>query len=275
MGMPCMNYDYLAKALKARREQWLGGQKPNTGHASPWFYGSDTGHWDRRPTSMACPRSGYGDTFTYLPGEKRAFFRHGEEVWFYDTAANAWSQVHPTGPALPFGIDATSCYDAKRERIYMGGGSYPVTPAGTNALRIYDLKTNAWVDPKPTGAPCHGSNSYPTNTSMMAYDAASDTVIVFRYGGEKAERGIFVYDPEKNAWTEADAKFPGGEKPERGIFVYDPEKNAWTEADAKFPEKWGQCTSAFFDPGLGVYFFFVAGDSDDNGTMWIYRHRHS
>lgn len=245
MGMPCMNYDYLAKALKQRREGWLGGKKANTGHSSPWFYDGRTGHWARQVTATPTPPSSYGDTFTYLPGQKRAFFRHVEDVWFYDTAANAWTQVHPTGPKLPFGIDATSCYDPKRERIYIGGGSYPVTPEGTNALRIYDLKTNAWIDPKPEGAPCHGSNSYPTNESMMAYDAPSDSVIVFRYGGKQEEHGIFVYDPEKNAWS---------------------------EAAARLPEKWRHSTNGFFEPALGVYYFHVAGDSSEDGVMWVYRH---
>ncbi len=246
MAMPSPNYDYLAKALKRRREQWLAGQNVNRTKASPWFYESDRGKWNRLVTGMTNLRSSYGDSFHYLPGQKRAFFRHGEEVWFYDTAANTWTQVHPNGPALPFGIDATSCYDPKRERIYIGGGSYPVTPAGANALWIYDLHTNAWIDPKPTGAPCHGSNAYNTNVSAMAYDGPSDTVIVFRYGGEKAERGIFLYSPSANTWT---------------------------EAAARFPEKWGQCINAFYDPVLKVYFFHVAGDSDDNGTIWVYRHK--
>ena len=124
---------------------------------------------------MKSPNSGFGDALVYLPGHKRAFFRHGEEVWFYDTADNAWTQAKPTGPPLPFGIDATSCHDTKRDRIYIGGGSYPVAPAGTNAFRIYDLKTNAWLDPQPKGAPCKGSNSYATNIAAMEYDSANDS----------------------------------------------------------------------------------------------------
>jgi hypothetical protein len=88
-------------------------------------------------TATRSPRSGFGASFHYLPGQKRAWFRHGEEVWFYDTEGNAWTQAKPAGSQLPFGIDATSCNDSKRDRIYIGGGSYPVAPAGTNAFRIY------------------------------------------------------------------------------------------------------------------------------------------
>ena len=247
MFMPCSNTDYLQKDLKARRAVWLESQTVNNSAASPWFWESETGKWNRLVTATKSPNSGFGDSFHSLPGEKRAWFRHGEEVWFYETAANAWTQAKPTGPPLPFGIDATSCHDAKRKRIYIGGGSYPVTPAGTNAFRIYDLKTDAWIDPQPTGAPCGGSNSYSTHSAAMIFDPASDRVLVFRYAGKPEERGIFIYDPITNSWSAAS----GG-----------------------FPEKWGTLNAnAFYDPMLNAYFFHLAGDSDDNGTVWVYRHK--
>jgi hypothetical protein len=246
MAMPCPNHDYLIKSLKQRRAAWWQERKENNSAASPWFFESDNGKWNRRATGTASPRSGYGDSFHYLPGLHRAFFRHTDEIWFYDTNENSWSQAQPTGPPLPFGIDATSCYDTKRKRIYIGGGSYPVSPPGTNAFRIYDLETNAWIDPQPKGAPCKGSNSYATNIASMEYDSANDVVIVFRYGGATAERGIFAYSPVTNEWS---------------------------EAANSFPEKWGQCTNGFYNPVLKAHFFHVASDSDDNGTIWVYRHK--
>jgi hypothetical protein len=33
----------------------------------------------------------------------------------------------------------------------------------------------------------------------------------------------------------------------------------------------GQCANAFYDPELNAHFFHVAGDSDDNGTIWVFR----
>ena len=247
MFMPCSNTDYLQKDVKARRALWLEGQTVNKSEASPWFWESKTGKWNRLKTTSPSPRSGFGDSFHYLPGQKRAWFRHGEGIWSYDTAANTWTQLKPTGPKLPFGIDATSCHDPKRARIYIGGGAYPVTPAGTNAFRIYDLKTDTWLDPQPQGAPCHGSNSYATNSSAMIYDPANDRVLLFRYAGKKEERGIFIYDPEANAWSEASARIPA----------------EWGDKNA----------NAFHDPVLGVYFFNVGGDSSDNATVWVYRHK--
>jgi len=247
MIMPCPNHDYLVKSLKQRREQWRKGQTINDSMASPWFFESDTGKWNRRATAMKHPASGFGDALIYLPGRKRSYFRHLEDVWFYDTAANTWTEVKPTGPALPFGIDATSCFDSKRDRICLGGGSYPVAPAGTNAFRFFDLKTNEWIDPQPKGAPCKGSNSYATNNAAMEYDSASDVVIVFRFGDDEDSR--------------------------RCIFLYDPAANSWSESAQGLPAEWGQCTNAFYDPVLNLHFFHVAGDSDDNGVIWAWRHR--
>jgi hypothetical protein len=245
MIMPCPNHDYLDPRLRQKRDQWRKGKPLNESMASPWFFETGTGKWNRLVTAMERPASGFGDSLLYLSGERRAFFRHGQELWFYATETNAWTRVEPSGPALPFGIDATSCYDPKRNRIYIGGGSYPVTPTGVNAFRIFDLKTNAWIDPEPKGAPCGGSNSYATNIAAMAYDTVADVVIVFRFGGDDArERGIFNYDPATNTWSKS----------------------------GEFPAPWGQCTNTFHDPELHVYFFHVASDSDDDGVIWVYRH---
>jgi hypothetical protein len=166
---------YEKKALP-QRERWVKGAPSQ---ASPWFFESRTGRWNRSRTETAGPKSGFGDTFHYVPSLKKAFFAHGsKEVAIYDAGANAWEIPAVTGPTPPFGIDATSCVDTKRDRVYIGGGSYPVAPQGTNAFRYYDLKSNAWVDPQPKGAPCRGSNSYPTKNALMVYDPGNDVVLL-------------------------------------------------------------------------------------------------
>ena len=134
----------------------------------------------------------------YVPTKKQAFFRHQQDVWFYDAAQKKWSQANAKGPKPPFGIDATACYDSRRDRIYLGGGSYPVTPAGGNALWIYDLKTDTWIDPKPKGS-AGGSTSYATNYALMAYDSANDVVVLIRHSAAKEHLGVFIYDPATNA----------------------------------------------------------------------------
>ena len=81
----------------------------------------------------------------------------------------------------------------------------------------------------------------------MIYDSANDLVLLFRHAGRPEERGIFIYDPTANAWT---------------------------EAAARIPEAWGnKNANAFYDPVLNANFFNVGGDSSDNATVWVYRHK--
>ncbi len=245
LSMPCPG-DYWKKPL-ARRLKWLAGlPKGAPKAASPWTFDPRTARWDRRASATPHPRSSFGDVLLYVPSKKQAFFRNNEGVWFYDPATNRWAAKAPKGPKPPFGIDPTVCHDAKRERIYLGGGSYPVAPPGSNALWAYDVKDNAWVNLRPKGAPCKGSTSYNTNVAAMQYDSVADVVLLFRYGGKKEERGIFAYDPASNAWLD------------------DP-RRTFKETDRSI--------NAFYDPDSNVHLFHVAGDSADNGTIWAYRYK--
>src|SRR5690606_29269393 len=122
-----------------------------------------------------------------------------------------WAQAKPAGPPPPWGIDPTSCYDTKRDRIYIGGGSYPVAEKGKNAFWIYDVRENRWIDPQPTGAPVLGTNSYATNNALMTYDPVADKVLLFVHSHGYTDPqtvGIYVYDPESNAWAAEALKYP-------------------------------------------------------------------
>lgn len=242
--MPCpAGY---GKVLNEKRKAWWQGQpKPARKGASPWAWDVTTGRWGRRATATASPRSSFGDALVYVPALKKSFFWHREEVWFYDGAGNKWERARAKGAKLPFGIDATCCLDTKRDRVYLGGGSYPVAPKGTNALLYYDLKKGEWVDPKPKGAPCGGSNSFNTNIAAMNYDAANDVVVLFRFEGTKEEHGVWVYDPKANAWR---------------------------KAAGELPAKWARCRSAFYHAGQNAHYVFAAGDSRDDGAAWVYRY---
>src|SRR5262249_37088551 len=59
-----------------RRKRWL---KPAPADAGPWFFDPATGRWGRVRTGTRAPRSGYGDTFLYLPDRRQAFFAHGSQ----------------------------------------------------------------------------------------------------------------------------------------------------------------------------------------------------
>jgi hypothetical protein len=227
--------------------KWLGEKRNEVAkNCSPWLYDTRTGKWDRRPTPGAAPHGGFGDVLVYVPTVKRVFLRHRDEVWWYDPASNSWTKVQPKGPPPPFGIDPTACYDSKRDRIYVGGGSYPVAK-GPSAFWIYDVAADTWIDPQPGGSPCGGSNSYNTNVATMTYDAANDVVILNRHKGEKpGEAGIWVYDPAANAWDEKPRPFADG-------------------------RAWRAQVNAFYDPQLNVHVYHLAGDSQPEGVIRAYR----
>lgn len=249
LSMP-NTHEYWMRPLSQRR-RWLRNPPADS---SPWFFETATGRWNRvRTGGTPKPPSGFGDTFIYIPGQNKAFFAYrSSDVWFYDTQNDRWRKPEVEGPPPPFGIDAVSCYDAKRERIYIGGGSYPVAPAETHAFWIYDLKANRWIDPKPKGAPAQGSNSFPTKNAVMIHEPKSDKVLLVFHSS---------FD----------------DRPERvGIYVYDPEANAWQEEKLAIPGKLGgnrQPKNGFYDAELGVLFVHTAGDSEDNSEMWVYRYR--
>jgi hypothetical protein len=247
LSMPNL-HTYWKKELP-QRERWL---KPPPADASPWSFEPATGRWDRRRTGTEAPPSSYGDTLLYIPSKKQACFAHrSKEVWFYDVKNNKWERQEPDGPPPPFGIDATSCYDPKRERIYIGGGAYPVAPDESHAFWIYDLKADRWVDPKPKGKPCRGSNHYSTLNALMVYDAANDKVLLVAHS--------YHYT-----------------KPERlGVYVYDPVTNAWDPEPLTLPEKLRneQVKNGFYDPQLNAVFLHIAGDSRDDGIIWVYRYK--
>src|SRR5262245_44124662 len=121
-----------ARLALPQRKKWL---RPAPADASPWMFETTSGKWNRLRTGTTAPGSSHGDTLIYVSSRREVFLAHGgKEVWFYDTRKDAWRQAKPGGPPPPWGIDATSCYDPRRERIYLGGGAYPVAPDSGHAF---------------------------------------------------------------------------------------------------------------------------------------------
>ena len=71
---------------------------------------------------------------------------------------------------------------------------------------------------------------------------------------------------------------PGGlwiPNKDKGIYVYDPKSNSWADP-IPFPAdgpKFPFAANTFFDQELNAYFCHFAGDSNDDGVMWVYRHK--
>jgi hypothetical protein len=261
MFMPAGTSDFLCAPLIERRKLWGGGYPwpytPN--QCSPWMYNVATDRFEIQKTQGPAPRSALGDILVYLPSMKKLFYWRGREktVWLYDPQGNTWANLKPKGPPPPFGIDANACLDSKRGRIYFGGGHYPV--AQDHAFWCYDIESNAWVDLEPKGKPCRGCNRYGTNKAVMNYDATSDTVVLIFHRWEMAP-------------ADGEVK-PGPES--RGIYTYHPGTNTWSETPLAMPKEkeLGACLNSFYSPELNAHFVHGAGDSQDNGVMWVYRYK--
>jgi RNA polymerase sigma factor (sigma-70 family) len=222
--------------------------------ASPWMFNTAKGHWERyRTKAIKAPRTGMG-MLLYVPTVKKAFAfqKHNQPFAWYDYEKQDWIVIPSKGKSLPpWHCDFNSCYDSKRDRIYVGGGVYPVIKKGESALWMFDVKTETFTRLKPKGAP--STTCYTTSRAVMNYDSLNDVVVLILHGVTEAHGGvpgIYVYDPEKNTW-ETVAERPAALLPKKG-------RHFW---------------NGFYDPELNVHIMHHAGDSRANGTMWAWRYK--
>ena len=112
-------------------------------------------------------------------------------------------------------------------------------------LMAYDLESNCWSHLKPTGTAPLPAN---TNAAFYEYDARLDIVVAIHFKGKS--HGIFVY-------------------------MYNPKTNSWADPIpfAVDGPKFQFAANTFFDRELNAYFCHVAGDSKDDGVMWVYRYK--
>ena len=199
---------------------------------SPWFYDVASGKFERSPANNPTAINAGG-----FPPSKKQFFAVGSDtVAIFDPAKNQWSDAKPKGPS-PKGYDACGCYDSKRNRFYRNDGD----GSTGEGLMAYDLDGNSWSHLKPTGTAPEAAN---TNAAFYEYDVRLDVVVAIHFKGKTT--GIFVYDPKTNSWADP-LPFP---------------------ADGP---KFGFAANTCYDRELNAYLCHVAGDSNDNGVVWVYR----
>ena len=206
---------------------------------SPWFYDVATGKFQRSlaNNSMTISAGGFPQ-FHYLSSRKQFFAVGSDTVAIYDPAKNQWTDAKPKGP-IPKGYDACGCYDSKRSRFYRNDGD----DSKGEGLMAYDIESNSWSHLKPTGIAPPPAN---TNAAFYDYDARLDIIVAIHFTGTST--GIRVYDPNTNSWADP-LPFP-----------------------ATGP-KFHFAANTFFDRELNAFFCHVAGDSNDDGVMWMYRYK--
>jgi hypothetical protein len=234
------------EAYKLFQEQRQDKKFPSL---SPFYYDVASGKFDCVPVDGAPGKEPYGaNLLVYVSSKKQFFYGGSGGVWFLDTAKRTWTAAKPKG-AAPVGIDHCAAYDAKRDRIYYYQRDGKT--AGENFF-IYDVQQNTWSRPQPKGTGPVAATSY---ESIFNYDSANDRLVIIRYRTTKDEpgqrRGIYVYDPEANAWAEPLPLPP--------------------EVDKSIRE----ASYGFYDGELNAYFCHFASDSRDDGTMWVYRYKNA
>src|SRR5262249_24819816 len=173
--------DYWGRAMPKRLAVLKeNGKKLNTTYASPWFYDTAAGKWQRRKTATPSPATGYGGLLVYLPTRK-LFWCFGKRAHLYDPAANRWT-ASASRDRQPTGIDFGSCYDSKRGRVYVCGGSYRGPYArGEGKVYVYDVKADSWSNPLDQG---DVPQVFATNYACVHYDTVNDRVLCVVYSAK-------------------------------------------------------------------------------------------
>jgi len=236
MFLPCGS-PYSRSRLGARLTSLPAGMDRKRIRMCPWFYDTRAGRFERKYVEGVFPDgTNMEATVEYVSSKKQFFWMHVRTVWFYNPAGSVWVKSANKGAPPPFGIDPVACLDTKRDRVYLHKG---------DAFCVYDIKTETWLDLQPTGTLPKGTGVGGV-AETMTYDSASDVVILNDYR----------------------------QCPRKGIFVYDPAANTWTTEPRPIPKEITDRTllNAFYCPELNVHVFHGAGDSDDNGAVWVYRY---
>lgn len=230
------NEKEMDEGVKLLEEQAKGKKKPAF---SPWYYDVETGRFERSVATGTRPYDSFSQTH-YLP-QKKQFLLVGSGsggVGAFDPSKNEWRDLRAKGPH-PKGYDACGCYDSKRNRVYRNDGD----GADGRGLMAYDIEANTWIELKPTGSSPGPAN---TNAAFYEYDARLDLVVAIRFSGKAP--GVYVYNPQANSWADP-LPFPEEGPPFRFA------------------------ANTCYDRELNAYFCHLAGDSSDNGVVWVYRYK--
>jgi hypothetical protein len=193
--------------------------------------------------------------------------------FFYDTATGRFEcfAVDRAPKGQPYGANLLVYIGSKKQFLYGGVDNVwyldqakrTWTAANPNRVYfhctggkkaeenflIYDVKDNTWARPAPKGPGPFSSTSY---ESIFNFDTASDELVSIR-----------LYNKDE----------PGRR---RGVYAYDPKTNTWGEPlpiPAEVVKSIRNGNYGCYDPELNVYFCHFAGDSRDDGTMWVYRYK--
>jgi len=114
------------------------------------------------------------------------------DLWTYDTAADKWQQVLPTG-ALPAGRNFHTA-GAIGENMYIFGGlgKYPTPNSPINDMWAYNFPLQVWRQISPSG-------SVPQSVSLISVELGAK---IYYWG----KNTLWVFNPHVNPDTENDTE---------------------------------------------------------------------
>ena len=275
-----------------------------------WALDADANTWTELQPEGELPPGRAGHAMVYDSIDKKIFlfggFVYGEsagpdatfvnDLWAYDPAANAWTELHPGGGLPPGRTDACMVYDSDSGKVILFGGNGTDSPV-LNDTWAYDPAANAWTELHPGGDLPSAREGH-----CMVYEPAGRRTLLF---GGKGSPGMFsdtwAYDSAANTWSLLE---PAGAPPNRSDFgmvydsdsrraimfggwtdigvgylndtwAYDPSADVWTDLEPLGPvgnvpsPRTGH--SMFYDPRSGnVILFGGAGEHGTVNDTWAY-----
>ncbi|MCK6473980.1 MAG: hypothetical protein L6R28_19840 [Planctomycetes bacterium] len=187
-----------------------------------WQYDIEAKKWTQLEYPDVQRKEPYETVLRASPGENALYLVQEWSLWRYDIAAKKWEAVIPKGPS-GIGSNTSGCsasVDPKRKRILILNSApkaqqgKPETEAQKHvALQYFDLATKKFV-------PIDTAGSKGQFKAGLAYVGHLDKYAV------RTEEGLFLFDPEKDAWSTSAANPEGaGKRPTVWSYlVYDTQR---------------------------------------------------
>ena len=168
-----------------------------------WAYSPIANTWTQLKPSGALPTARLNHAMALDPDTGRVIMFGGlgddgvlNDTWAYDPAANAWTNLSPTGTMPSPRAGHSMAYDPATQRLIMFGG-FDESGGRLNETWAYDPTANTWTKLSPSGKLPAGRDAH-----SMVYDPSSGLMIVF--GGEYDHGNLndtWAYDPVTDSWT--------------------------------------------------------------------------
>jgi len=120
---------------------------------------------------------------------------HLNDLWAYDPAENAWTELTPEGDLPPARGSHALAYDPVEAKVVLFGGTD--STAYFDDTWVYDFATNAWTSITPTGEMPSARAGH-----RMTYDPSSATIVLFGgWDGTAYFNDTWTFDLVTYTWT--------------------------------------------------------------------------